>query len=90
MNASFLSRGRVALLVFGLLLMAGIIYFSLPDRRTTGERVGDAAEALPHGLDKAADQLKDRSTLEKAGDKLDKAADENRSREETRQPTAKP
>ena len=39
-----------------------------PDRRTTGERIGDAVDALPQGVDKAARQLGDRTPGEKIGD----------------------
>ncbi len=40
------------------------------DSRTAGDRVGDAIDALPGKVDKAADELTDKSTLEKAGDAL--------------------
>lgn len=52
-----------------------IILLTLPDRRTTGERVGDAVDALPHGVGAAAGQLRDRSPAERAGDAVKKAED---------------
>lgn len=52
-----------------------IILLTLPDRRTTGQRVGDAVDALPHGLGAAAGQLRDRTPTERAGDALRKADD---------------
>jgi hypothetical protein len=52
-----------------------IVLFTLPDRRTTGERVGDAVDALPHGVNAAAGQLRDRTPAEKAGDAIQKADD---------------
>ncbi|HVZ29489.1 MAG TPA: hypothetical protein VG839_03780, partial [Asticcacaulis sp.] len=42
-----------------------IILLTLPDRRTTGQRVGDAVDALPHGLGAAAGQLRDRTPTER-------------------------
>jgi hypothetical protein len=67
-------------MTFGVLALVAVvaiaIFVSLPDRRTTGERVGDAVEALPHGVDKAADQLEDKSPAERAGDKIEQKVDE--------------
>ncbi len=65
----------VIIAVFGYYLMNG------PDRRTTGERIGDAVDTLPQGLGKASDQLGDRTPGQKMGDavhdagnKIDNAA----------------
>jgi hypothetical protein len=52
-----------------------VILLTLPDRRTTGERVGDAVDALPHGVGTAAGQLRDRTPAEKAGDAVQKTED---------------
>lgn len=55
------SRNPLAVLI--ALLLAIIIYslLTMPDRRTGMERVGDAIHDLPKGVDKAGDQLKDRT-----------------------------
>ncbi len=55
-----------------LLAIVVIFLFNMPDKRSGPERVGDAVEALPQGVDKAGDQLKDRNPVEKAGDAIEK------------------
>ena len=51
-----------------LVVIVAVFLLSLPDTRNGPERVGDAIEALPKGVDKAGDQLKDRNPVGKAGD----------------------
>lgn len=66
----------VSFILGGIVVAAiAIILLTLPDRRTGGERVGDAVDALPHGVGAAADQLGDRTPAEKAGDAIQKAGD---------------
>ncbi len=55
-----------------ILVIAAVFLLNLPDNRSGTERVGDAVKALPQGVDKAGDQLKDRNPVEKAGDAIDK------------------
>jgi short subunit fatty acids transporter len=50
----------VAVMAWGVL--------TVPDQRSTGQKVGDAIDALPQGVDKAARQLEDRTPGEKLGD----------------------
>jgi len=57
----------VIILVVGL---AGYSVLTRPDTRSTGEKVGDAIDALPDGLDKAGRQLESRTP----GEKLEDAA----------------
>lgn len=59
--------GIIAVLAYGVLTM--------PDRRTGGEKIGDAIDALPQGVDKAARQLEDRTPGEKLGDAVKDATD---------------
>ncbi len=47
----------LAVLVIAILAV-GAVYL-MQDHRTGSERVGDAVEALPHGVGKAADKLGD-------------------------------
>jgi len=62
--------------VIVVIVIAVIAFLTLaPDNRTTGERTVDAIEALPQGVDDAAGQFEDKSPLEKAADKAEKAAD---------------
>lgn len=58
------------LIMAGLVIVIGIIgYYVLnaSDRRTTGDKIGDAVNELPN-VDKAARQLEDRTPGEKLGD----------------------
>ncbi len=68
----------IAVAVIAILAVGAI--FLMQDHRSGSERVGDAIEAAPHGLDKAADKLGDQApadnverNLDKAGDKVEKA-----------------
>lgn len=61
------------LLFIVIALILGIVAWgvlTMPDNRTTGDKVGDAIDALPKGLDKAAEQLEDRTPGEKLGDQI--------------------
>lgn len=58
-----------------LAVIVVIFLLNLPDKRSGPERIGDAVEALPQGVDKAGDQLKDRNPIEKAGDAIEKKTD---------------
>lgn len=65
--------GLIALIALGA---AGWIYLTQPDRRTTGQKIGDAIDALPQGLDRAINQLEDRTPGQRIGDAI-KDAGEN-------------
>ena len=52
----------VAILAYGLLTM--------PDQRSTGQKIGDAIDAIPQGADKAERQLEDRTPGQRLGDKI--------------------
>jgi hypothetical protein len=58
-----------------LIIVAGIGYYILtaPDNRSAGDKIGDAIDELPNGLDKAARQLEDRTPAEKLGDEMQDA-----------------
>ena len=61
------------IMIFGIVLLVvvfGYYVLNAPDRRSTGDKVGDAINELSRGADKAARQLQERST----GDKLNDAA----------------
>ena len=68
-------NGLYILVGAAILVIAVIFLLNLPDNRSGSQRVGDAVEALPNGVDKAGDQLKDRNPVEKAGDAIDKKTD---------------
>jgi len=68
-------NGIYILCGIALVVIVAIFLLNLPDNRSGPERVGDAVEALPQGVDKAGDQLKDRNPVEKAGDAIEKKTD---------------
>jgi len=67
------------LLFLALLIVAVAIAYAVltqPDQRTTTQKLGDAIHELPHGIDKAADEMKDdRTPGEKLGDDIRHAGD---------------
>jgi hypothetical protein len=71
-SSSGMTIGVIALVA----VVALAVFVSLPDRRTTGERLGDAVETLPQGVDKAADELGDKPPAERAADKVEKEVNE--------------
>jgi len=50
-------------ILLAAVLAAGAVYM-MQDHRSGSERLGDAAEALPQGVDKAADKLGDQTPAE--------------------------
>jgi hypothetical protein len=70
------SAGKTILLVAAAAIVGFLVYSWMTtahDNRTTTDRLGDAVHALPQGLDKAGDQLEDRTPAQKLGDSVDKA-----------------
>lgn len=64
--------GLLVLLLLGLLAWT---FLTTPDQRSTGQKIGDAFDALPQGVDKASRQLEDRTPGEKLGDSIKDAGD---------------
>jgi len=64
------NKGLLAVLVIVIVGVLAWGFLTMPDQRTTGERVGDAVDALPQGVDKAAEQLEKRTPGEKLGDAI--------------------
>lgn len=54
----------------------GYLVLNAPDRRTPGQKIGDAIDALPQGADKAARQLENRTPGEKLNDAAKDANDD--------------
>jgi len=70
------SEGKFLLLA-GLAIIIVFISYSVltaPDRRDAGQKISDAINELPNGVDKASRQLQDRTP----GDKLNDAAKDER------------
>ncbi len=67
---------KIAGLVLLIVLAIGGYYFlTMPDNRTTTEKVGDAVHDLDKGPTAAARQLEDRTPGQKLGDKIKDAGD---------------
>ena len=67
------------LVTAGLVIVIGILgYYVLnaPDRRSAGDKIGDAINELPNGIDKASRQLEDRTPGEKLSDAAKDAGDD--------------
>jgi len=59
------------LLMAGLAVIVAVIGYNIlnaPDRRDAGQKISDAINELPNGVDKASRQLKDRTPGEKLSD----------------------
>ncbi|MDP9195251.1 MAG: hypothetical protein M3O22_00520 [Pseudomonadota bacterium] len=66
-----MNRNMKTLLVILLLVVIaffGYRFLTMPDNRTTGERIGDAVDALPEGPGKAIEELDDKTPGERLGD----------------------
>ncbi|MBV8938607.1 MAG: hypothetical protein JO089_02045 [Alphaproteobacteria bacterium] len=57
-----------ALLLAVLVGVLAYAFLTMPDRRTPGQKISDAVNTLPQGVDKAARQLESRTPGEKLGD----------------------
>lgn len=70
-------RNRTLLGVLIIVVLAVVAYGALTmrDNRTFGQKISDAADALPQGVDKAARQLEDRTPGQKLGDAVKDTGD---------------
>jgi hypothetical protein len=69
------------IIIILLILFIGVIgwgILTMPDQRTTGEKIGDAVDALPEGADKAVRQLEDRTPGERLGDAVEDVGEDIR------------
>lgn len=65
-----------AFLVISVILFVGYRVMNTPEQRTTGEKMGDAIDAVSDGVDKAGRQLKDRTPGEKIEDAVKDVGDD--------------
>lgn len=65
-----MNRNLLSILVVILIAVAGYAFLTMPDQRSTGQRVGDAIDAAPQGPGKAVEQLEKRTPGEKLGDAI--------------------
>lgn len=72
------SSGRNLLIAIVLLVAAVLVWgvLVMPDQRSTGQKIGDAVNALPQGVDKAGRQLENRTPGEKLGDAVKDTGDD--------------
>lgn len=67
------------LLILCIVAIVGFIAYSVlsaPDKRSAGDKIGDAINELPNGIDKAARQLEDRTPADKLRDATKDAGDD--------------
>jgi hypothetical protein len=66
------NKNLTTLIIIVVIAVIGYAVLTMPDQRTTGQRVGDAVDALDKGkgLGEAADQLEKRTPGEKLGDAI--------------------
>ncbi len=72
------NSGRNLLVALVLLVAAVLVWgvLIMPDQRSAGQKIGDAVDAVPNGVDKAARQLEDRTPGQKLGDAVKDAGDD--------------
>jgi short subunit fatty acids transporter len=68
-------KNLLTILIVVILVVLAYGVLTMPDRRTTTEKIGDAIHELPQGADKAARQLEDRTPGQKMGDAVKDAGD---------------
>jgi len=56
--------------------VGGYFILNAPDQRSPGDKIGDAINELPNGVDKAVRELEDRTPGEKLGDAIEDAGDD--------------
>jgi len=62
------NRNLFILLIVAVLAVGIWAVLTMPDHRTTGQRIGDAVDALPNGVTAASRQLEPRTPGQKLGD----------------------
>lgn len=72
------SSGKFLVTAALVAVIAIVSYYILtaPDNRNAGEKLGDAINELPNGVDKAARQLEDRTPADKLNDAAKDAGDD--------------
>ncbi len=76
MSTQSLGKYLLILCLVALLGFIGYGMLNAPDKRNAGEKVSDAINALPNGVDKASRQLKDRTPGDKLNDAVNDAGDD--------------
>jgi hypothetical protein len=61
-----------------VIVTIGFYLMNAPDRRNSGEKLSDAVNELPNGMDKAAQQLESRTPAQKLEDAAKDTSDDLR------------
>lgn len=69
-NQSSINKMVLIAVVVGVIGIGGYYAFNAADNRTAGERIGDAVDELPNGVDNAARELESRTPAERLGDDI--------------------
>lgn len=72
------SAGKTLAIIAVLAIIGAVAYvvLTMPDQRTTGQKIGDAIDTLPEkGPGAAAEQLQDRTPGERLGDAVEDAGE---------------
>ena len=72
------NKSTVFIMIVAVVALLAIIAFAImqaPDRRSTGERIGDAVSNLSNGVEDAGESLQDRTPAQKLGDAVEDAGD---------------
>jgi len=64
------NKGLITVIIVVILGVIAWGVLTMPDQRTSGERLGDAVDALPKGVDNAARELEPRTPGERVGDAI--------------------
>lgn len=72
------SNGKTLLIVVAVavVLLVGYSVLNAPDQRSGGQKISDAINELPKGVDKAARQLEDRTPADKLNDAAEDAGND--------------
>lgn len=66
----------IAIILVFIISIFGYYILNTPDQRNVGEKISDAVDELPNGVDKAARQLEDRTPGEKLSDVVNDIGDD--------------
>ena len=61
----------IIMAIVAVLAFLAYSFLTMPDHRSTTDRVGDAVHALPNGVDAAGKQLESRTPGQKIGDAVE-------------------
>lgn len=72
------NKSTKVVMIIAVIALLAIVAFAImqaPDRRSTGERIGDAISNLGNGVEDASDAMKDQTPAQKLGNAVEDAGD---------------